>query len=61
MPQDAVIVSPFVVAELDYLVATRIGTDAELAVLDELSSGAYELAEFGGAALREAAGLDSER
>ena len=42
---DAVIVvSPYVVAEVDYLVATRKGVDAELAVLAELSGGAYELA-----------------
>ncbi len=34
-------VSPFVLAELDYLLATRLGVDAELTVLDEVSSGAY--------------------
>lgn len=38
------VVSPYVVAEVDYLVATRRGVDAELAVLAELSGGAYELA-----------------
>ena len=38
------VVSPYVVAEVDYLVATRKGVDAELAVLAELSGGAYELA-----------------
>lgn len=38
------IVSPFVVAELDYLLATRSGVDAELAALSELTSGAWELA-----------------
>jgi uncharacterized protein len=32
------VVSPYVVAELDYLVATRVGVDAELAVLQERSS-----------------------
>lgn len=37
------IVSPFVVAELDYLVATRYGVPAELEVLDALASGAWEL------------------
>lgn len=37
------IVSPYVVAELDYLVATRHGVEAELAVLDELTGGAWEL------------------
>ena len=40
------IVSPFVVAELDYLVATRLGVDAELAVLRELAAGAHEIAAF---------------
>ena len=40
------VVSPYVVAELDYLVATRIGVDAELTVLRELSSGAWHLADF---------------
>ena len=44
---DALVVSPYVVAELDYLVATRLGVDAELAVLHELSSGAYDLAHVG--------------
>jgi uncharacterized protein len=36
-------VSPYVIAELDYLVATQIGIDAEIAVLRELHSGAYDL------------------
>jgi uncharacterized protein len=40
---DVLVVSPFVVAELDYLVATRLGVPAELAVLRELSGGAYDL------------------
>lgn len=38
------VVSPYVIAEVDYLVATRRGVEAELAVLAELSGGAYELA-----------------
>jgi predicted nucleic acid-binding protein len=38
--------SPFVLAELDYLVAERFGTDAEVAVLDDVAEGAYELAPF---------------
>jgi uncharacterized protein len=41
------VVSPYVVAELDYLVATRHGVEAELEVLEQLSSGAWELADFG--------------
>lgn len=40
---EPLIVSPFVIAELDYLLATRVGVVAELAVLGELASGAYEL------------------
>ena len=44
---EPLVVSPYVVAELDYLVADRVGLEAELAVLDELASGAYELAQFG--------------
>ncbi|MCC5952666.1 MAG: PIN domain-containing protein [Acidimicrobiia bacterium] len=38
------VVSPFVLAELDYLVATRLGVEAELAVLHELTSAASALA-----------------
>lgn len=38
------VVSPFVVAEIDYLVATRLGVEWELEVLRELTGGAYELA-----------------
>lgn len=40
------VVSPYVMAELDYLLATRRGVMAELAVLTELSSGGWELASF---------------
>ena len=41
---DVLVVSPYVVAELEYLVVTRHGTRAELAVLHELAGGAYDLA-----------------
>jgi predicted nucleic acid-binding protein len=41
---DVLVVSPFVLAELDYLAATRLGTHAELAILTEIAGGAYELA-----------------
>lgn len=37
------VVSAFVLAELDYLLATRRGVQAELAALGELASGAWEL------------------
>ena len=45
--EDLLVVSPYVVAELDYLLATRRGIDAELAALRELSGGAWELAHLG--------------
>lgn len=51
------VVSPYVVAELDYLVATRVGVGAELAVLEELTGGAYDLASFDVADLARAAGV----
>jgi predicted nucleic acid-binding protein len=54
---DVLVVSPYVIAELNYLVATRVGVDAELAVLRELSSGAWELADFGASELEQAAGI----
>lgn len=41
---EPLVVSPYVVAELDYLVASRLGVAAELAVLAELSGGAWDLA-----------------
>ena len=51
---DALVVSPYVVAELDYLVATRHGVDDELAVLDELGGGAWDLAVFDEEGIRRA-------
>jgi predicted nucleic acid-binding protein len=41
--QEPLVVSPYVVAELDYLVATREGVEVELSVLSELAGGAYDL------------------
>jgi uncharacterized protein len=40
------LLSPFVLAELDYLLAKRAGVDVELTLLEDVRSGAYELAEF---------------
>lgn len=48
------IVSPYVVAEVDYLAATRLGMDTELQILDELSGGAWILAQFGEDDVRKA-------
>ena len=44
---DPLIVSPYVVCELDYLVGRRMGQQAELMVLEELSSGSYEMPVVG--------------
>jgi len=52
---EPLIVSPYVVAELDYLVGTRIGVQAEVAVLRELAGGAWELGTFDGADVTAAA------
>jgi uncharacterized protein len=41
------LLSPFVLAELDYLVATRIGPRAMSPVLADVADGAYELVAFG--------------
>jgi predicted nucleic acid-binding protein len=38
--------SPFVLAELDYLLATQVGVEAQLALLDEVARGAYRLEPF---------------
>ncbi len=44
--QTNLVLSPFVLAELDYLVSKRIGLDAEVAVLEEVERGAYLLEPF---------------
>jgi predicted nucleic acid-binding protein len=38
--------SPFVLAELDYMLATRVGPAARDALLEEVVSGAYRLEQF---------------
>jgi predicted nucleic acid-binding protein len=40
------LLSPFVLAELDYMLGTRHGQAAQMAMLGEVVDGAYELAEF---------------
>lgn len=40
------LLSPFVLAELDYLLATRVSQEGELAVLSEVARGAYRLEPF---------------
>jgi predicted nucleic acid-binding protein len=41
------ILSPFVLAELDYMLLTRAGVKAELELLREVATGVFRLAEFG--------------
>jgi predicted nucleic acid-binding protein len=40
------VISPFVMAELDYLIGTRVGHQAQLALVDEVTRGAYQLDLF---------------
>ena len=40
------VLSPFVAAEVDYLLATRNGLDLELDFLADVAAGAYELVSF---------------
>lgn len=56
----SLVISPYVLAELDYLVATRHGVEAELAVLEELAGGAWDLAGFDAGDLRRARSIISK-
>jgi predicted nucleic acid-binding protein len=49
--------SPFVLAEVDYLVADRAGVDAELALLRCVAEGAYVLVPFSRESVAEARGI----
>lgn len=48
------LLSPFVLAELDYLLIQRHGQERQLALLAQVADGAYELAEFGRAEVESA-------
>ncbi|HVR29179.1 MAG TPA: PIN domain-containing protein [Thermoanaerobaculia bacterium] len=48
------VLSPFVLAELDYLVWKVAGVEAELELLSEVARGAYDLAPFAAADVEEA-------
>jgi uncharacterized protein len=41
---EPLVVSPYVIAEVDYLIGTRLGVVAEIAALRELAGGAWDLA-----------------
>jgi uncharacterized protein len=49
------LLSPFVLAELDFLLATRVGAGAQRAMLDEVGRGAYRLETFTGEDVASAA------
>jgi predicted nucleic acid-binding protein len=51
------LLSPFVLAELDYLVATRVGQAARAALLGEVERGALSLEAFSTADVREAGAI----
>lgn len=51
------LLSPFVLAELDYLVQRRLGVGAECDLLDDVEAGVYRLVAFGDADLSDAAAL----
>ena len=40
------LLSPFVLAELDYLLSTRVSSQVSLAFLDQVAGGAYQLEPF---------------
>jgi predicted nucleic acid-binding protein len=44
--QPPYLLSPFVLAELDYLLYTNVGVAAQMALLEEVAAGAYTLAPF---------------
>jgi uncharacterized protein len=48
------LLSPFVLAELDYLLATRVGETARASLLGEVARGAYALEPFTAADVRNA-------
>lgn len=52
--QDALILSPFVLAELDYLVTARLGTGPALALLEDVAARRYSLAPFNAEDVAEA-------
>jgi uncharacterized protein len=40
------VISPMVIAEIDYMVLDKTGVASELAVIDDITSGAYELPDL---------------
>jgi predicted nucleic acid-binding protein len=48
------LLSPFVLAELDYLIGQRVGQEAQLAFLDEITRAVYRLEPFSDADVGQA-------
>lgn len=53
------LLSPFVLAEIDYLLATRVSLAAEQALLEEVARGAYRLEPFTASDVEAANGIIS--
>ena len=51
------LLSPFVLAELDHLLSSRVGLPEELAMLREVARGAYRLEPFDGADVAAASAI----
>ncbi len=51
------VISPFVLAELDYMILTRLGQGHELTLLGEVTRGTYRLESFSQQDLVEAMGV----
>jgi predicted nucleic acid-binding protein len=51
------LMSPFVLAELDYMILARMGQDRELALLSEVARGVYRLEHFSEGDVMEAIGI----
>lgn len=48
------LLSPFALAELDYLLATKVGQSEQLALLEEVGCGAFKLEPFGDSGVKAA-------
>jgi predicted nucleic acid-binding protein len=55
--EGALLLSPFVLAELDYLLSTRVGRSAEVALLGEVGRGTYRLESFSEDDVADVAGV----
>ena len=51
------ILSPFVLAEIDYLITKYADVRAEIGFLNDVASGAYVIAPFGGSDIAQAVGV----